>query len=151
MWINAIRRVISKHGIFGPTFEPITERPLADLKHAATSPSRLLALIKASPVLGSLPHLCTRTLDHSGSTANRTEFDTCYLIPGGRFLITVCDSLIELWDLGTSSDIISPKPVAFVESTAPFRLFCHSTPDDEGIVVVTGVFLEHASSVKPCA
>lgn len=149
--MNAVQRVTTKHGIFRPTFEPITERPLAELKHAATSPSRLLALVKASPVLGMLPHLCTRILDLSGSTANGRKFESCSLIPGGRFLVTVCDSVMELWDLGTAKDIINPKPIAFVESTVPFSLFCSWIPDDEGIVVIVGVILVQAQSVKPGA
>lgn len=135
--MDALRRVVTKHGIFGPTFEPMAEHSLAELKHAATSPSRLLALFKTSSVDGLLPELSTRTLKYHTNTANSTPFRLCTLIPGGRFIISTRDHLLELWDLGINSKCMKkPKPIAFIESILSASLSCRSTPDDRGIIVI---------------
>lgn len=109
--MHALRRVCVRHGVFAPSFEPMTDMSLPELKHAATSPMRLLTRFKRDLPTGSISRPCTRILAH----AQGVKFDGILLAPGGRFLLTRTGNTIQLWDLGHSPKaIINPCPIASV-------------------------------------
>src|SRR6266481_4352111 len=109
VWMNALRNICLRYGVFAATFEPMTDMSLRELKHAATSPMRLLSCLRRVKHKGLAAPLCTRIL--VGTV--RTRIHSRVLVPGGRFLFTVANTEICLWDLGyTPNSIINPYPIA---------------------------------------
>jgi hypothetical protein len=57
----------------------------------------------------------TTVLLHSLPTTSRDE---CFLVPGGRYLVTATSTSLQLWDLGATAHIssASPRALSRVES-----------------------------------
>lgn len=99
------------HGIFPPTFET-GEMTTQDLKRSATRPARMLSLLLSEKrwnenfLFSSLryrieakPALDARSI--------RQGFRQIFLVPGGRYLITLRINL-EIWDLSLPVPLNEP-------------------------------------------
>ncbi|KAJ8516844.1 hypothetical protein ONZ45_g5916 [Pleurotus djamor] len=142
VWINAIRLVCAQRGIFTRSF-PVKEMSLAQLEHAATSPFRFTNIIRKSTGSTTAQPVAIRLLqprlpkDMSGENG---VFDSSYLVPGGRFLLTRSSrNLLQLWDLGYSADMmIKPESIAshhLGEGELQFDPDAQVTQDGQGLLV----------------
>jgi hypothetical protein len=94
VWINLLRRECIHRGIFLPTF-PLERMGVAQLEHAASSPSRFKIFLRNADGLASPASI--RRIDNQGDT----DFKHVCLVPGGRFLLTRnALQVVQLWDLG---------------------------------------------------
>lgn len=137
--MDALRRVCDQQGIFTATFEPMTDLSLSELKHAATAPMRLLAHLKRCSLNGHTPRLCTRILENSELVGR--AFESFILVPGGRFLVTCTQTVMQLWDLGyTPKAIIGPCPVVSIDieagSEAPCLIGLRAASDGSGLRII---------------
>ncbi|KAG6919359.1 hypothetical protein DXG01_006908 [Tephrocybe rancida] len=99
-----------------------------DLEHAALAPAQFAAFIMKRP-----DHPDQSILPHSTRILLNDEvdvkFDDLYLIPGGRFLITLSNR-IALWDLGAQT--IIPRPLASTAQQNGLQILdCCPTSDDQ--------------------
>jgi hypothetical protein len=84
---------------------------LRELKHAATSPMCLLLRLQRGELEGPAVPPSTCILVNPA----RTRFHARLLVPGGRFLFTITDFNICLWDLGyTPHAVINTYPIASI-------------------------------------
>lgn len=146
VWMGALRRVCEQQRIFSPTFEPMVELSLLELKRAATSHLRLLAHFKRCSSKGYIPRVATRILENSDPASE--AFENCMIIPGGRFLVTCARDIVQLWDLGINANsIIGCSAVASLKVGTEFidaPVYCdvlaiHSTPDNQGLRLILAV------------
>ncbi|KIM91317.1 hypothetical protein PILCRDRAFT_810578 [Piloderma croceum F 1598] len=139
VWMNALRRVCARHGVFAPTF-PIADMTVLQLEHSATSPTRLLARIRRDLPTGSIQPMCTRMLTKLPATS---AFHDTILVPGGRFLFTRSPgNIIELWDLGFSPDsVIRLIASEFFQDKDIFIVYIQPKGDGLGILVIVKVEL----------
>jgi hypothetical protein len=91
----------------------------------------------------------TRLLDLR-SRAEDGVLQDCWLVPGGRFLISrSMTGVIHLWDLGfTAEAIIKPFPIASMEDVHPKIVGIQPTGDHLGIrlLLSSGSEYVHLSS-----
>lgn len=130
------------------------------MQQAATSHTRLLALLKRCSLNYYIPPMSTRIIESSNSAVAR--FDSCRIVPGGRFLVTSAKNCIRLWDLGNSAHSILGSSISAIATLivgdqltkAPVRcewIVLDSTPDSQGIRIILEVASEEMSlCVHPC-
>lgn len=142
----ALRRVCEQQGVFPPTFEPMEELSLLELRRAATSHLRLLAHFKRCSSKGFISRMATRILEHSDPASE--TFHSCTLIPGGRFLVTCARDILQLWDLGINANsVIGSSAIASLKVGTEFidaPIYCdvlaiHSMPDSQGLRLILEV------------
>ncbi|KAF7966285.1 hypothetical protein HWV62_39227 [Athelia sp. TMB] len=118
------------------------ELSLQDLQRAATSHLRLLPHLKRCSSNGYIPRVATRIIDNYEPA--REAFESCLLVPGGRFSLTRTKDSLQLWDLGNSAhSIIRSTPVASQkvgeqDIGEPVRcemIGLHQTTDGMGLIV----------------
>jgi hypothetical protein len=126
---------------------------LAQLQHAATSPSRFSALLRRHSETSNVPIqpisrrvLAPRplaTVSHLSFGGEDDSFTHLCLVPGGRWLITHTETnLVQLWDLGFGADmIIKPNPLATVslgeDAIVQFPPDVQVNRDGKGLLVAT--------------
>lgn len=147
--MDVLRRVCEKQRVFPPTFEPMEELSLLQLKRAATSHLRLLAHFKRCSSKGYIPRVATRIIDDSiHESFEDARFENIALVPGGRFLVTCTRDLVQLWDLGISANsVIGPCALASLtvgEESMGTPVRCkivglHPTSDNRGLRAVLTV------------
>ncbi|KAF4564842.1 hypothetical protein EYR40_011014 [Pleurotus pulmonarius] len=122
---------------------------LVQLEHAATTPFRFTSLLRhsshsqQSPPSSAAQPVAIRLLqprlprDFVGDVG---IFESSYLVPGGRFLLTRSSrNLLQVWDLGYSADMmIKPESVAshhLGDGELQFDPDAQITQDGEGLLV----------------
>ncbi|KAF4583581.1 hypothetical protein EYR38_002335 [Pleurotus pulmonarius] len=148
VWINALRLICAQRGIFTRSF-PVKDMSLVQLEHAATTPFRFTSLLRhsshsqQSPPSSAAQPVAIRLLqprlprDFVGDVG---IFESSYLVPGGRFLLTRSSrNLLQVWDLGYSADMmIKPESVAshhLGDGELQFDPDAQITQDGEGLLV----------------
>jgi hypothetical protein len=129
-------RVCLDNGLFLPSF-PIPEMSDLELERAAMGPHRWIELCGAFQMQHSndtsemLPPRTTRIIRDKDDM-----FDEIFIVPGGRYLVTVGYS-VSVWDLGYVSTV-DCKLVASAGRGISFD-FCmvQATPDGKGLVIIT--------------
>jgi len=117
VWRNALRLVSEQHGIYTATF-PIRDMTTAQLQHAATSPAKFTAFLRQElrPPKNKLPvELIEPKLTRE--LPGNCCFERAFLVPGGRYILTMIYTetesyLMELWDIGFSTDSVTPSSIA---------------------------------------
>ncbi|KAJ7597738.1 hypothetical protein C8J56DRAFT_920820 [Mycena floridula] len=124
------------------TAYPVQSMSLRDLEYVATCPYRFAKALQTElSDDNALPPMATRVL--SLSARNHPLPLTSYhllCLFGGRMLVTVTDSLIQLWDLGYSfAPTIAPTPLASIDADPDCCYnVCFTTLDDsDHILFVT--------------
>jgi hypothetical protein len=117
-----------------PTF-PVHDMSILSLEYAATGPDRFLCT-KA----GRSGFLIPRS--HRIIPSNGNEFSEIFLVPGGRYLVTLADTSLAVWDLGIpgypltearTSTPISTIPIPVAQSDALMNV--HPSEDGKGITI----------------
>lgn len=116
-----------------PTF-PIYDMSLSALEYAATGPERFLRTAINGNLLEPRSHLIIER-DNVG-------FRGIFLVPGGRYLVTVDFTRVAVWDLGIpgcpSTAPQSTKPVSSLPALREFHLailLVHPTEDGRGLTI----------------
>ncbi|KAJ7185709.1 hypothetical protein C8R46DRAFT_982472 [Mycena filopes] len=146
VWMNALRRVCAAHEVSILTY-PMERMSLADLEHAATSPTRFVAQISRDRPSDDgvlVPAFSTRLLQPRLPKSVPGPLGTLSLmrlVPGGRYLITASNvGRLSLWDLGYGpAAIINPYPLLSALSPVvvlPQQLLIQPTNDRTGIRVL---------------
>jgi hypothetical protein len=133
VWVAVLHRVCLDNTLFLPSF-PTPDMSDLELERAAMAPRRWLQLCGAfqeqnSDVSKMLYPRSTRFIEN-------TSHAHLYIVPGGRYLVSVGDGLF-LWDLGYVSTV-DCKLVAAVglENVFEFCMF-QATPDGKGLVILS--------------
>ncbi|KAF7426027.1 hypothetical protein PC9H_008392 [Pleurotus ostreatus] len=157
VWINALRLICAQRGIYTRSF-PVKEMSLVQLEHAATTPFRFTSLLRHSSRSQKSPSPTTAANSTFSSSAHPVAirllqprlprdfagdvgiFESSYLVPGGRFLLTRSSrNLLQVWDLGYSADMmIKPESVAshhLGDGELQFDPDAQITQDGEGLLV----------------
>ncbi|EAU89301.2 hypothetical protein CC1G_03566 [Coprinopsis cinerea okayama7 len=154
-WIRAAERVCLRNGI-QKAWLPVREMSLSDLEHLTLSPSRFLRLLD-NHNYDTVRPLLTRSLvpQPRAGDDDTFEINRAFLVPGGRFLITVtCQDADEhlydagclLWDLGFGERYpMKLFPIAHLDF--PDRLIITDiTLSANGEAVIMPCFREHEDS-----
>jgi len=117
-----------------PTF-PIHDMSQSALEYAATGPERFLR----SAAKSSLP----RPRSHLTIQNDHAQLIEVFLVPGGRYLVTVNLTTVAVWDLGIPGyeSTITPgmKPISTQPTHPNFRvgvLLFHPTDDGQGLTIL---------------
>ncbi|KAL0959784.1 hypothetical protein HGRIS_011472 [Hohenbuehelia grisea] len=94
----------------------------------------------APPAAHPHPQSTHPTPTASAAPVSYGVFETSYLVPGGRFLLTrTYGNLLQVWDLGWSADMmVQPESVAAVHlgsGELQFDPDAQMTPDGEGLLI----------------
>ena len=139
VWLNAVRRMCRRHGVFAPSF-PLEDMSITELEHASLCPSRLSSLIHNGVPLRSFVTriLEPRTPSLVPNFEENLHCTDAFLIPGGRFLVVnSAHHGICLWDLGIHGGKVPRfRPVAVIPEVDR-RLLCGPTQDGLGIILVS--------------
>ncbi|KAJ6487825.1 hypothetical protein C8R45DRAFT_994446 [Mycena sanguinolenta] len=150
VWINALRRVCEVNSLFVPSF-PYDEMSLSELQRAATfgaSPrfARRLYKQQNDAFTGCLTPRSWRTFTpraaKSSSVASEEPgtLKLLRIVPGGRFMFIVTDTLVHLWDLGyDATKLIKPHAlasIAFPEPNSERSISFLPTEDGTGLEVM---------------
>ena len=106
VWISAYQNACFRNGIFTATHR-INDLSTLELKHIATSPSRMLKILQQGQEYGHEHKQCNLcpVSRYSFSPlaippiARRRKPHSLYLVPGGRLLVAVSESYISVFDL----------------------------------------------------
>ena len=135
VWINALMRMCFENCIITASFS-VSKLSLLELEYAAMGPERwAVAMARAhSKKLAFLPpykiYKPFRPPNYLSSLCPQI-----FLIPGGRYLLTLCQEVIAIWDLLDTSG--SPtEPLATISGS--FQTFTVS-PTSDGLGVRVGV------------
>ncbi|KAH8833054.1 hypothetical protein DL96DRAFT_703476 [Flagelloscypha sp. PMI_526] len=115
VWIEALRNLCAEMELLVPSF-PMERMSPEQLEYAASCHVRFRGLSKAF-----FSHPGHEQIPLSGivRTINwPTPFRALHIIPGGRYLITMTETTLQLWDLGFGfhiPDFASLQPVASME------------------------------------
>ncbi|TEB28001.1 hypothetical protein FA13DRAFT_825422 [Coprinellus micaceus] len=110
-----------------------------DLEHAATAPRRFRSLIQHRdvdevPLPYSHRQLFFRRAPPLTGTYN---VDGLFLIPGGRFMISMSGETLNLWDVGYNMNIPpSAYPLATADNCGRLYALCR-TPDGKGVFLAS--------------
>jgi hypothetical protein len=134
VWVAVLHQVCLDNTLFLPTF-PIPDMSDLGLEQAAMAPRRWLELCGAfqeqsSDVSKMLYPRSTRFIEN-------TSCAHLYIVPGGRYLVSVGDGLgLLLWDLGYVSTV-DCKVVASVRlENKIWYCMVQATPDGKGLVIL---------------
>ncbi|KAF8167199.1 hypothetical protein B0H34DRAFT_669698 [Crassisporium funariophilum] len=100
VWLDAFNRLCSDNSVLWTSF-PISEMSLLELESAAMGPARFTAAIRKAHInrLAVLPsHLIHAPLRSPEFVS--VSCKNIFLIPGGRYLVTLYLGYLEIWDLG---------------------------------------------------
>ncbi|KAJ7785349.1 hypothetical protein DFH07DRAFT_7929 [Mycena maculata] len=114
VWIDALRRLSLKHGIYTPSF-PLTAMTLDELEHAATACRRFSARLRHKFIQPNDSLLSPIASQFIEATRPGEDFDHLRFLPGGRFLVTTFGCTLRLWDLGTTPTNAKLNPIASFE------------------------------------
>ncbi|KDR79839.1 hypothetical protein GALMADRAFT_241929 [Galerina marginata CBS 339.88] len=110
VWTTVLRNMCYQNTVFAPTFS-IDDMSVSELEKAATAPARMLSRLenhqKSSHKTPLKPHR-TRYFSPEDDEVN---FDSVFLVPGGRFLVTGSLDGLKLWDLSSFSNENAPQIV----------------------------------------
>ncbi|KAF8185967.1 hypothetical protein BJ912DRAFT_474480 [Pholiota molesta] len=104
VWLNIAKKVCFRNGIFAPSFN-IERMSVLELKHMATSPSRMLAILSAKPTR---PYRLPRIPFSGYLVPLSRELRSVFLVPGGRFLVGFSQSYVNVVDL-QRNDNLQPR------------------------------------------
>ena len=121
-WIVHLRRVARERGAYWPSY-PIDEMTVVELRNAALAPRRWMGKLLEA---GNQPTTAIDLLEpiqHNKFLPGNWWEDmqaslSAYLVPGGRFLVTVGKSLLTMWDLGPSRSATAVVTQALLSVTA---------------------------------
>ncbi|KAF8801581.1 hypothetical protein BYT27DRAFT_7341898 [Phlegmacium glaucopus] len=152
VWIHALNRICRENMLFLSTF-PIAAMSVAELERAASTPLRWIALSslkdrhnskvlhpRRTRVIEDPLALIMKTLQLHDFRISR-RLNDLYLVPGGRYLVTISPNCVGVWDLryvsdGDMSDDEKPTMWATeINNVIGFRV--HPTPDGLGIRILT--------------
>ncbi len=118
-----------------PTF-PVHDMSVLALEYAATGPDRFLC--KKAGRSGFLIARSHRIIPSKGD-----EFSGIFLVPGGRYLVTLATISLAVWDLGIpgypltkarTNTPISTIPIPVAQSDALMNV--HPTEDGNGLIIL---------------
>lgn len=104
VWITAYQNACFRNGIFTATYT-IGDLSTLELKHIATSPSRILKILQRGQDSEHQQSSLCPFLKYSFNPlvvlpiARRRKPHSLYLVPGGRLLVAVSESYISVFDL----------------------------------------------------
>jgi len=118
LWANTVRRICVESDTYLPSY-PLEKMTILELQRAALSPTLCRALLsKADTVLGELVLDDASVLKATerkvvmGPWRAKESHTQCYLVPGGRFLLTCGKtSGLCLWDVGIPGSELLDQPV----------------------------------------
>ncbi|KAF9535285.1 hypothetical protein CPB83DRAFT_888015 [Crepidotus variabilis] len=154
LWISILCRLMDQNTIFEPSFS-IPRMSLLQLEYAATSPDRWLRLVHRGGIQnGSEEPMLLRPChsvvledededededeaSHS-STSILQNILSLHLVLGGRYLITVSDLWLAVWDLEALGrvDLTNATPLAVTSAIFNRVLLAHRTPDKQGLRIL---------------
>ncbi|GLB34655.1 hypothetical protein LshimejAT787_0202200 [Lyophyllum shimeji] len=140
VWIDALRRVCTSHGLFLPSFA-LAQMPRKALEFAALAPRRFCSMIKKATIDTIPPHSTFVLESRLASLINESQaFYDYYLIPGGRYLITHNYGGIILWDLGINlGEMATPVILGSLRGDGHSEIFeVRPSVDGSGIVLFVG-------------
>jgi hypothetical protein len=143
--MNALTKMCLKNTVYLRSY-PVADMSIPQLEYAAPNPERWSRYIrKHAEEKDFTPPSLTRSLQfgrdfwHERDVPNMPDdMKHLYLVPGGRFLITLMQChMIHVWDLGIVG-IAEPKagPIAEISSKGIW-FFTHPSPDGEGLRIIT--------------
>ncbi|KAJ7597752.1 hypothetical protein C8J56DRAFT_1159592 [Mycena floridula] len=112
VWIVALENLCSRFNVFAPSF-PIQQLSVQELEYLSTSEYRFTTRLRTQLTSEhDLRPTCARLLNLFSENYHDCDvgiFDDAYLIPGGRYLLTITTtSMLQLWDLGYTPNSIIP-------------------------------------------
>lgn len=129
VWLNALMRMCFKNCAITHSF-PVSKMSRLELEYAAMGPERLVAaMTKAhSQQLTFLPpskvHMPLRPSTFLSSLCTQI-----FLVPGGRYLLTLCRGVIAIWDLLNTSEFPT-EPLATVPG---YSQYFTANPSSDGL------------------
>ncbi|CAA7268423.1 unnamed protein product [Cyclocybe aegerita] len=122
IWINVLQRVCHEKTVYPGTYSPLSNLNLPALEHAALAPYRLEREARtASHREDAVMNLSNKTTYQQQITpGSMASPEKSFLIPGGRFFVTLHHRILELWDLGFRWQRGPDGPIATIHSE------CHS-------------------------
>ncbi|KAF8970144.1 hypothetical protein BDZ97DRAFT_1641537, partial [Flammula alnicola] len=101
VWVDALQRMCDENTIYSYSY-PTEGVSLLELEYTCMAPERWARLArKHTSIVEEVPSHMTRILTppHPRTPQNIDSPDQLYLIPGGRFLVTLLRSHLSIWDL----------------------------------------------------
>lgn len=112
VWVNALMKMCYNNCAIPHSFS-MSKMSLLELEYAVMGPERWLATIsKAHSQKLALLHPYQAHKSFRPSIYLSAHCTKIFLIPGGRYLLTLCGGLVAMWDLDVSGS--STKPLATV-------------------------------------
>ncbi|KAF8189349.1 hypothetical protein BJ912DRAFT_379127 [Pholiota molesta] len=146
VWINALKKMCLENTVYLHSY-PVADMSIPELEYAASTPERWNRYIRKhkgekdftpSPLMRTL--LNPDDYWHPSNLAHSLTFailEQLYLVPGGRFLVTLSQSRIYVWDLGIAG-ITEPKSEPISEIPSQGQWFStHPSLDGEGLRIIT--------------
>jgi hypothetical protein len=121
---------------------PVADMSIPELEHAASNPERWSRYIRKHEEENDFtPPSLMRTLQFPDDLWKQRTFpriiEQLYLVPGGRFLVTLLQGHIHIWDLGIVG-IAEPKSEPIAEISSKGQWFStHPSLDGEGLRIIT--------------
>ncbi|KAF8155893.1 hypothetical protein B0H34DRAFT_715263 [Crassisporium funariophilum] len=148
VWIDALHRMMEVNRIFKPTFK-VDDMSQRQLEHATLAPFLFSSRITKETgsaiepyIIQKVSHVLSKKEQAKYCIETLESFDSAYLVPGGRFLLTVTtlptseeSSLVQLWDLGVPSEGIGRTRVSSMKIVghAFYMLALNITPEGNGL------------------
>ena len=128
VWRSCLDKQCEDYGLFRPTYRHL--KTASDFKKACTGAGRLrkgfdYAVANRCPLIAAPG--CTKISislpvqsvpEDEESEAQHDPWDTFYLVPGGRYLITMDDEWVCMWDLEDAAEMHLPPVIYMPERTA---------------------------------
>ncbi|KAH9477619.1 hypothetical protein JR316_0009845 [Psilocybe cubensis] len=106
VWIAALKGMCIENTVYDPSF-PIEEMSIRDMERAAMGPQKWEKIVNKYTDQPTPPiHITTLSEELIEYDAGRPH--ELFLIPGGRFLVTLLVGYLSLWDLSLSC-MATPK------------------------------------------
>jgi len=128
-----------------PSSFPIADMGLLDLEYASMGATRWKKLVSDTGNAGKglLSAFRVRRIRNEPNDILSAQL---YLIPGGRFLLTLHAGSLLIWDLLDIHEASDPadmdrQPMATVGSIQCNSFMAHPTPDGSGIIIITVTYI----------
>ncbi|KAF8156055.1 hypothetical protein B0H34DRAFT_715972 [Crassisporium funariophilum] len=155
VWVDALHRMCIDNEVFRPSFS-VSTMSISQLEHAATAPRRFItSTIRHSEKYGTSEIRPSYHIQYIAPSVSPELVAprALYLVPGGRYLISVGRHWMAVWDLSCTSDLDAGSTdigrQLAVRVVNYDRLFLvHSTPDGLGLRIFILGTDESDSSAK---
>ncbi|KAF8156985.1 hypothetical protein B0H34DRAFT_480094 [Crassisporium funariophilum] len=139
IWRAALERVCYQNDVYFPSF-PVSDMSRIELEYASMAPKRWAGLFSASQERTLPAARSRRWTTFADGSREGLIVHKIYLIPGGRFLVTLIKDELAIWDLGHAFKSLLPSPLVAqpiaVTKTSSTYFVCHPSPNEKDFRIV---------------